>query len=452
MNSIVQTQLLKDILENNTLYEVEEIDGELEYKSDENGEKIRICEINEIDFFEEPIHIFEYDLGYITNESKYLGVNEEEQSFLKEGNIPLYTASLEPVCHLSDDVNPDKLIKKSSNKIISFATNGDGSAGRNFIIHETDFYINADRIAIQTTDKVYYMYLYFCIMDMRKKYGYNREYKAIYNNLIKDIIIKIPLEKKTHTKTYTSYELQQSIAKYTEEKFQEIDKRINIIKIMLKIVEMKVESFLDRRINELSKKKNLISLELTSTNEYFQFIKGSRLTKSKVMSFETIENNIPIYSASKFNEEIFGFSSESFLTKNGNVIIKNPSVLINADGSTGITRIKIDNPFALNDVVFAIEVLDQEISLNYIKRMIDNELIKHNLNYSNKLYESDLKSKEIKIKLPANERNIIDYDAINKIDADVEKIQKSNMYLLKIQETLLLAKEKVLQQIINGEI
>lgn len=245
MNSMVQTQLLKDILENNTLYEVEEIEGKLEYKLDENGERIRICEISEVDFLVEPIYVFDYDLGYIIKKSKYLGVNEEEQSFLKEGDIPLYSASLEPVCYLSDEVNPDKLIKKSSNKIISFATNGDGSAGRNFVIHETDFYINADRIAIQATDKVYYMYLYFGIVNMRLIYGYNREYKAIDKNLKNDITIQIPKEKQFNGKVYSSYKFQQSIAKNIEEKLDELDKLIKYHQAMISLKEKAIGSILD---------------------------------------------------------------------------------------------------------------------------------------------------------------------------------------------------------------
>lgn len=453
---MIQTQLLRDILGNNTLFEVEEIDGKLEYKLDDNGEKIRICEISEIKFN----HIS------ATKDNEYFKIKNGQRltkNVLFTDNIGMknpvevYSASEfdnEVFGYIEEEdlfiQNPNQNIYHG--KTILFNTGG--SVGAIRFKNKNYKYTVIDNVIVYKADNdCSCEYLYYSLESIMERNSFNYSNTLRGEDLSKaNLIIKMPKEKKINNKLYSSYKLQQSIAKNIEEKFQDIDKKISIIETMMKVLELKIESFLDERINNLSKKKDLISLELTSSNKYFRFTKGSRVTKSKVMSFETIENNIPIYSASKFNEEIFGFSSEGLLTKNGNVIIKNPSVLINADGSTGITRIKLNNPFALNDVVFAIEVLDQEISLNYIKRMIDNELIKHNLNYSNKLYESDLKSKEIKIKLPANEKNIIDYDAINKIDADVEKIQKSNMYLLKIQETLQLAKEKVLQQIINGEI
>ena len=70
-------------------------------------------------------------------------------------------------------------------KILSFANDGDGSAGRNFVYHTSDFYINASRTALRVRDakKLSLKYVLLSIADMKQKYGFSYTHKANKQNL-----------------------------------------------------------------------------------------------------------------------------------------------------------------------------------------------------------------------------------------------------------------------------
>lgn len=447
--------MLREILEDTTLYEVIEKDGKLEYNK-KDGKRIKICEIKDVNFYE--ITAIKSNQYFTIDNGQRITKNKLESTNNGMSNpVEVYSSS-EFDEEVFGYIEKTKLLELKPNQKIyngkSILLNTGGSVGAIRLKNKPYEYTTIDNVVVyKSVEKICSIdYLYYALSSVmdRSKFNYANTLRG--NDLIKaDLVLRIPEEKKINDKLYSSYDIQLSISKNIEDKINNIQNKINIVEAMMKISEMKIENFLDKRIKELSNKKNLISLELTSKNNYYNFIKGKRITKSEIIGFKTVDNDIPIYSASKFDEEIFGFSNKDFLNKKGNQILTNPSILINADGSTGITRIKKDKKFAINDVVFAIEVLDERISLNYIKRIIDNELLKHNLNYANKLYETDLKNKKINIILPVD-NNLIDYDEIKKIDDEVEKIKKSNHYLINIKEILSLAKEKVLQKIINGEI
>lgn len=101
-----------------------------------------------------------------------------------ESDVPVFTAQREPVAFIPQLPKKTPISADGEHILLSFATNGDGSAGRNFVFHNKPFYINTDRIAIKVIDdKIDIQYLYAMLHDMKKKYGFNHAYKANRHNL-----------------------------------------------------------------------------------------------------------------------------------------------------------------------------------------------------------------------------------------------------------------------------
>lgn len=89
------------------------------------------------------------------------------------------------------------------NPVLSFATNGDGSAGRNFVIHTKPFYVNTDRIVVQVLRKdISPQYVRVALNDMKEKYGFNHAHKANSHNLA-PVTIQLPV------KSNGCYDLEQ---------------------------------------------------------------------------------------------------------------------------------------------------------------------------------------------------------------------------------------------------
>lgn len=105
----------------------------------------------------------------------------------------MFTAAKFPVAYI--DEIPDKVPIDASEEIpvFSFATNGDGSAGTNFIIHTTPFYINLDRLAIRAIDpNILTRYIPIALRYMKEEYGFNHAHKANVTN-ISQVRMKIPV-------------------------------------------------------------------------------------------------------------------------------------------------------------------------------------------------------------------------------------------------------------------
>ncbi len=100
-------------------------------------------------------------------------------------NIPVFTASQNPVAYIEELTRKPPILADKEHVLLSFATNGDGSTGRNFVFHDRPFYINMDRIAIKIVDeRVDVRYLYSVLHDMKVTYGFNHAHKANRHNLV----------------------------------------------------------------------------------------------------------------------------------------------------------------------------------------------------------------------------------------------------------------------------
>lgn len=140
------------------------------------------------------------DKTYFKHYSAYAATNLEltkkQYSEIDTGNpndIPLYSAAKEPVAYIKRQAKePLKATKEHPH--ISFATDGESSAGSHIFFHESEYYIKASRMAFEViADKIFPEYIFYYIQDIKKKYGYDFSHKATWNN-ISEIEILIPVD------------------------------------------------------------------------------------------------------------------------------------------------------------------------------------------------------------------------------------------------------------------
>ena len=151
------------------------------------------------------IKIYEYletnllDERYFKTNTQLLGYTKKEYSEIDTSNtndIPIYTATLLPVAYIKKASNIKPLEASYSNKHISFASDGDGTAGTNIVLHDTPYYLNTSRISFEIiNENILSEYIYYYLQDIKSKYGFDYKHKANINN-IRDIKIYIPLNKK----------------------------------------------------------------------------------------------------------------------------------------------------------------------------------------------------------------------------------------------------------------
>ncbi len=127
---------------------------------------------------------------YIT--AAQLGKTKTELVKLSTGDIPVFTAAQEPILFISKQAKPP-IIASEEYPVLSFANDGDGSAGRNFVYHVSEFYINASRTALRVVDaNLSLKFVLLSIADMKRKYGFSYTFKANKQNLAY-VTLKVPV-------------------------------------------------------------------------------------------------------------------------------------------------------------------------------------------------------------------------------------------------------------------
>jgi len=125
-----------------------------------------------------------------------LGLTRKEYAILDTKNpndIPVYTAARKPVAYFCNfKVSPISCSKESP--LISFASDGDGTAGTNIFYHEAPFYINTSRRAFKVKNPdINPKYVYYYIQDMKKQYCLDFRFKA-NNSYLEQIVICVPMK------------------------------------------------------------------------------------------------------------------------------------------------------------------------------------------------------------------------------------------------------------------
>ena len=163
----------------NSLLECQDLISGLNINSNQNTKTVQLIDEHYFYFFHK----------------EQLGKTKSELIKLPVGNIPVYTANKEPILYIASTTkNP--IYASKEEPIISFANDGDGSAGRNFVLHLEPFYINASRTAFKVIDStILPEYVLSQLSDMKEKYGFNYGFKANKNNLA-IVTIEIPVNDK----------------------------------------------------------------------------------------------------------------------------------------------------------------------------------------------------------------------------------------------------------------
>ena len=163
-------------------------------------------EINILENQEKKMEYVEVSLG---DESKFqfhtstLGLRQKEYKEIgcdDCNKIPVYTAASQPVIYFDNDLNrySEKILNASNEKkFVSVATDGDGTAGTNIVLHCKPFYINTSRLAIEILDKnILPEYLFYSMRNIKKKFGFGYTIKCNKDNFIKYFTLRIPVDEK----------------------------------------------------------------------------------------------------------------------------------------------------------------------------------------------------------------------------------------------------------------
>lgn len=278
MNSIIQTQLLKNISENNSLYEVKETLGKLEYKLDENGERIKICEINEIKW--NLISLCGEDGACILSPEKEV-LDEIKNNNLEVSFIPLVAID-EKTGTLREKIvkNYDELSKGYTffkEEDILFAKVTPSMENGNCIItkdikNKVGF-ASTELNTIRCKDNIYNKFIW---QILRSEYFRNiakRTMKGtggllrVPSSFFYEHKISIPKDKKYNNRLYLSYQLQQSIAANIEEKSYQIDKLIFYHETMIELKKNAIGSILDDEFSNKLKKHAILDKLIITKSE-----------------------------------------------------------------------------------------------------------------------------------------------------------------------------------------
>lgn len=204
---------------NDVIFEISEITSELQDLITQSesleslSEYLIGVETIELDLSNESLFNFiGSGLGYRQKEYRELEVDIEE-------GIPLYTAAKKAVAYLdvqNNEKHKKALIKASKEKSsISIATDGDGTAGTNLILHNSPYLLNTSRISIEVlSENIIPEYIYYSIKDIKKRTGLGYSVKANKDNIIKHANIKIPVDENG----LISVEIQKEIVENLRQK------------------------------------------------------------------------------------------------------------------------------------------------------------------------------------------------------------------------------------------
>ena len=176
------------------------------------------------------------DLKYFKPITSLLGFTQKEYIPLdtnKKDNIPIFTAQKEAVAFIKKIKNKNPIHCSIDNPHFSIASDGDGTAGTNIIIHNCDYYLNSSRIAYEILDiNILVKYLFYALQSIKSEYGFNYSHKATLQNQ-SVVCIQIPVNKDNSF----SIEKQKDIIS----KYEQIEKIKEDIKdIMEEIVSAKI--------------------------------------------------------------------------------------------------------------------------------------------------------------------------------------------------------------------
>ncbi len=343
--------------------------------------------------------------------SNQLGLTKTQINNLPIGEVPVYSAAKEPILHI-EKLSKLPIMADDANPIISFANDGDGSAGRNFVLHTEPFYISASRTAISIkVDTILPMYVLSQIWGMKEKYKFNYGFKANRQNL-KSVVIQIPIDNNGGF----DIEIQELIANQfsvvNELKF-EISKKcedIALLNVYLDLSNYDIRNFLLSKLLEPVKGKGKY------TKKYGDVHKGE----------------YPVYSA----------SANSPLTYIDTFDFEGSYLSWATNGFAGTTTI-LNGKFSINGDRGLLKPKNKNIDINYIKFVIEpifRKLAKgrrgdNGKDEFTKLYPSMIS--DVLIPIPVNTNDELSLSAQKEIAIKYQVIKQTKIeVLMKLRELL----------------
>lgn len=307
----------------------------------------------------------------------------------KEKDFPVFTAGKEPVAHIGVLKSKKPILASNEHLLLSFATNGDGSAGRNFIVHNRPFYINVDRLAIDIKDKnILLPYLYSQLSDMKEKYKFNHSNKANRHNLV-FVNIDIPVDENGE------FDIKKQ-AVIAEQFLILNDIRKEIVQKHREVADFVIEP---SRILEITRSKT-VSL---NDKSFFELSIGKRLLKK---DFFQKSGSIPIYSA---NVNVpFAFTEMTNISD-----FSLPYVIWGIDGDFEFNVMDSGVKFAATDHCGMIKIKSMYIDPIFL--MYSLKRIRHQYGFDRGLRASLTNMKKIEISIPLNKNGDFDIEIQRKI-------------------------------------
>lgn len=191
------------------------------------------------------------DEKYFKIISTSLGLTRKEYSIIDTKNpedIAVYTAARKPVAYFKKSFGKsiDASIEEPH---VSFASDGDGTAGTNLFLHKEPYYINTSRKSIKILDKnISAEYIYYFLQDMKRQYELDFRFKA-NNNYLNYIKIAVPVNENDEfdlalQEKYVNY--YKKIEKIKKETFNKFFEDINIFEKNISLqFDKKIKEYFD---------------------------------------------------------------------------------------------------------------------------------------------------------------------------------------------------------------
>lgn len=194
-----------------------------------------------------------------------------------------------------------------------------------------------------------------------------------------------------------------------------------------------VEVQISEVLNELSEaKKELAGLssfngdDVSVGNE--DVISVRRGKRVRRMDCDLNPGGIPVYSGSKNPRRPLGTVSEKWLESNGIPIEDKPIITVNANGYVGAVFVRSER-CVIHDDVMILEVLRNDISLDFLMYQLEGAIAAGNFEYEAKLYG---RVKELSIKIPKLGDGGYDLDLQKKISAAIKRLNNVRQRLSEI--------------------
>ncbi|MDR0398586.1 MAG: hypothetical protein LBH33_02115, partial [Endomicrobium sp.] len=314
-----------------------------------------------------------------------LGFNKEKLNKMNTSDsvaIPVYTAAREAVAYINTILDNRPISASKTEPLLSFATNGDGSAGKNFVLHTNPFYINRDRIALSSLmpNDISLEFVWYQLRNMKAIYGFDHHYKANSKNL-EIVDLEIPV------KTNGEFDI---------EKQRKIVKKWTIYRNFIKNIEVQIKKLEMSFI--MPKIKFRFYKTITLGDSAFEFITTKLgIRQSEYRFIDTSDrSDIPMYTAQfmpvayvkKIYQKLPIMASEN-----------DPCISIadDGDGTAGRNIIYHTCPYYQNTSRISFRIKQNDILPEYVYYKLQNIKTLYGFNFQYKAKKENLESVAIEI-------------------------------------------------------